>query len=253
MNSKHKNWIRKVEKDVDSAYCSYCMKEISIAGQDSKALDGHVRSQKHLKRVTTQLPLTFPTNVNSVDSSTSSKESKELKQQSIDMNVLKQDTLKLGIMWCTEVVMCNYSYHSCEKKNDLFASMFPDGKIASQFGLGETKCAYVILYGIALYVTDVLNDAVQEVPVYCLFTLFWWILQPCVKKVTNGPFDSFLGWECWHGQHTVLWHDVHILAKLQPLIIALRKTLPKPSFCKWCQMALMSINFFGRNQERRTM
>ena len=129
------------------------MKEISIAGQGIKALDGRVMSQKHLKRVPTQLPLTFPTIIKSVDSSTSSKESKELKQQSIDMNVSKQDTLKSEIMWCTDDVMCNYSYRSCEKKNDLFASMFPDSKIASQF---RAKCIYRIPDGIAPYVTVVL-------------------------------------------------------------------------------------------------
>ena len=54
------------------------------------------------------------------------------------MNVLKQDTLKSEIMWCTEVVICNHYYRSCKKKNDLFVSMFPDIKIASQFCLGET-------------------------------------------------------------------------------------------------------------------
>ena len=109
MNSKYKDWIRKVEKDGHAAYCSYCMKEISVVGQGIKDLDGHVMSQKHLKGVPTQLPLTFPTIIKSVDPSTSCKESKELKQQSIDMNFLKQDTLKSEIMWCTEVVMCNYS------------------------------------------------------------------------------------------------------------------------------------------------
>ena len=71
-------------------------------------------------------------------------------------------------MWCTEVVMCNYSYHSCGKKNDLFASIFPDSKVASQFRLGKTKYTYMILYEIAPYVTDVLNDAIQEVPIYSL-------------------------------------------------------------------------------------
>ena len=83
MNSKYKDWIKKVEKDAHSADLSYCMKEITIARQGSKALDGHVTSEKHLKRVPTQPPLTFPTVVKSVDSSASSKESKELKQQSI--------------------------------------------------------------------------------------------------------------------------------------------------------------------------
>ena len=74
--------------------CAYCMKEITIARQGSKALDScHVTSQKHLKRVPSQLLLAFPTIVKSVDFSMSSKESKELKQLSIDVNVLKQDTL----------------------------------------------------------------------------------------------------------------------------------------------------------------
>ena len=108
VNSKYKDWIRKVEKDVHSAYCSYCIKEISIAGQGSKALDGHATSQKHLERISTQPPLVFPTIVRSIDSSTCSKQSIELKQQSVNVNILKQDTLKSEIMWCTEVVMCNF-------------------------------------------------------------------------------------------------------------------------------------------------
>ena len=102
--------------------------------------------------------------------------------------------------------------------------MFPDSKIASQFRLGETKCAYTILYGIAPYVADVLNDTLQEVPLYslsfdesynpkntprvfhvettwkqtfpCHFNVeYTWSVckEPPVKKVTKGPFDSLLG------------------------------------------------------------
>ena len=44
--------------------------------------------------------------------------------------------------------------------------MFSNSNITSQFRLEKTKCAYMILYGIAPYVTDVLNDALQEVSVY---------------------------------------------------------------------------------------
>ena len=67
VNSKYKDWIRKVEKDVHSAYCSYYIKEISMAGQGSKALDGQATSQKHLKIIPIQPPLTFPTIVKSVN------------------------------------------------------------------------------------------------------------------------------------------------------------------------------------------
>ena len=116
--------------------------EISIAGQGSKALDALRKSLPFLQLSEVLILPRAPKNP------------KKLKQQSVDVNVFKQDTLKLEIMWCTEVVMCNYSYRSCEKKNDLFASMFPNSKIASQFCPGKTKCAYTILYGIALYVID---------------------------------------------------------------------------------------------------
>ena len=64
------------------------------------------------------------------------------------MNVLKRDTLKSEIMWCTEIVMWNYSCCSYKKKNDLFAS---DSKIASQFSIGKAKCSYMILYGILMF------------------------------------------------------------------------------------------------------
>ena len=81
--------------------------------------------------------------------------------------------------------------------------MFPDSKVASQLGLGKAKCAYTLLYGIAPYITDVLNDALQEAPVYSLS--FGESYNRVLKKVANGPFDSLLGWDFWHGQHTVLW------------------------------------------------
>ena len=136
MNSKYKDWIRKVEKDLHLAHCSYCMKEISIAGQGSKALNGHVMLQKHLKSVPTQLPLNFPTTVKSVDSSTSSEESKELKQQSIDVNVLKQGTLKLEIMWCTEVGMC-FSTTLAKRKMIYLHLCFLTTKLLPSFVLGK--------------------------------------------------------------------------------------------------------------------
>ena len=84
LNSRYKDWIRKVEKDVHSAYCSDCMTEISIAGQGVKASDGHVILQKHFKKVPTPLPLTATAIVKDVDSSTCSTESKVLKQQSMN-------------------------------------------------------------------------------------------------------------------------------------------------------------------------
>ena len=122
-----------------------------------------------------QSPLAFPSTViqgNSNSPNASQQNSIELdndlRQQSIDVHILKQDTLKSEIMWSIDVIMSNYSYRSCERKNHLFNSMFHDSKIASQFHVGKTKCAYVILHGIAPYVSDLLNDNLTEVPFYSL-------------------------------------------------------------------------------------
>ena len=69
--------------------------------------------------------------------------------------------------------------------------MFPDSKIASQFRLGKTKCAYMILYETAPYITDFLYDAPQEVSVYSLS--FDESYNRVLQKVTNQPFDLLLG------------------------------------------------------------
>ena len=137
------------ELRITPAYCYCCSKEISVAGQGTKAVYSHITSQKHSRSVPSQSPLAFPSTViqgNSNSPNASQQNSIELDndliQQSIDVHILKQDTLKSEIMWSTDVIMSNYSYRSCEKKNNLFNSMFHDGKIASQFHVGKTKCAY---------------------------------------------------------------------------------------------------------------
>lgn len=142
------------------------MKEINIAGQGVAAVEGHLTSQKHKDKVpsTNQNMICFEKAGQDKPQSTC----KEPKQQSIDVNVLKQDTLKAEILWSVEVVASNYSYRSCEDKSVLFSSIFPDGKIASQFQLGKTKCAYMITFGIAPYVSELLYDALKEVPYYSL-------------------------------------------------------------------------------------
>ena len=173
-NEKYRTWIRRVKNNPHVAYCYCCSNEISIAGQGTKALDSHITSPKHSRSVPSQSPLAFPSAViqgNSNSPNASQQNSIELdndlRQQNIDVHILKQDTLESEIMWSIDVTMSNYSYRSCERKNHLFISMFHDSKIASQFHVGKTKCAYMILHGIAPYVSDLLNDNLKF-----LFTLF---------------------------------------------------------------------------------
>ena len=66
--------------------------------------------------------------------------------------------------------MCHQPYRSYLGLNGLFKSMFNDSQIAKKFALSETKCAYLVNYGMAPYYktyfafsfNESLNSAFQE-------------------------------------------------------------------------------------------
>ena len=47
-DEKYQKWIRK--KDDNTAYCTYCWKEISINNMGEPALKSHLLSKKHMER-----------------------------------------------------------------------------------------------------------------------------------------------------------------------------------------------------------
>ena len=50
-----------------------------------------------------------------------------------------------------KVANSHYSLKSSEDAGPLFKRMFPDSRIAKEFTCGETKCAYVLVHGLAPY------------------------------------------------------------------------------------------------------
>jgi len=50
-----------------------------------------------------------------------------------------------------KVANSHYSFKSSEDAGQLFKRMFPDSQIATQFGCGENKCAYLCSFGLAPY------------------------------------------------------------------------------------------------------
>ena len=74
-----------------------------------------------------------------------------LKQTNIvDVNA-KQLATKAEIMWSIDVVLSNYSFNSISNKSDLFCIMLPDSKLVENFSCGNTKCSYVVCFGLAPY------------------------------------------------------------------------------------------------------
>ena len=69
---------------------------------------------------------------------------------------------KAEIVWALKSVLSGYSNNSCADISKIFTCMFPDSKIAKSFELGATKLKYVINFGIASYVRDILCNHLQK-------------------------------------------------------------------------------------------
>ncbi|GBN55838.1 hypothetical protein AVEN_260636-1 [Araneus ventricosus] len=70
---------------------------------------------------------------------------------SITSFVTRKSALDAEILWALKCVKSHYSFNSCQGNGELFRKMFPDSIIAKQFALGERKCSYLIVLGLAPY------------------------------------------------------------------------------------------------------
>ena len=87
-------------------------------------------------------------------SSHSSQVQSTLANNTLDSVILPITVLNAEIKWSMKVIQSHFSFQSCIDLNKLFYDMFPDSEIAQQFQLGKTKYAYLVNYGMALFVKD---------------------------------------------------------------------------------------------------
>ena len=76
--------------------------------------------------------------------------------------VTNDDVLSAEIIWAIKTVVSHYSCSSSSNTNTLFQKMFPDSMIAKKFSCGETKCSYLIQFGLAPYFKTDLANKVQK-------------------------------------------------------------------------------------------
>ena len=67
-----------------------------------------------------------------------------------------------------QVVMCHYSFNSCNDISATFRAMFPDSCIAKTFTCGATKCTYLSCFGLAPYFHEQLVDMVRSTACYSI-------------------------------------------------------------------------------------
>ena len=80
----------------------------------------------------------------------------------------KNNIVDAEIRWCLQVVQSKYSQRSCNGIVELFTVMFPDSDIAKKMTLKKDKCGYMITYGIAPHLEELLLSEIKSSPFYSL-------------------------------------------------------------------------------------
>lgn len=66
----------------------------------------------------------------------------------------KAATIKVEIWWVLKCVASGFIDNSCSDYMNLFASKFPDSKVAKCFKLGPDEIRYILSFGIAFHFKD---------------------------------------------------------------------------------------------------
>ena len=99
----------------------------------------------------------------------SSSEVPPSKQTAISVYTNKQLVTKAEIIWALDVVMPKYSFNSNSNNSDPFTTMFPDSRTAKNFSCGETKCGFIVKFGIAPYFVELLNSQLKDLEYFVAF------------------------------------------------------------------------------------
>ena len=208
-DKRFKDWIQKVG-DKHSARCGVCDCLLNIASMGEAVLKQHMGTAKH-KRSVRQHDSDSRCSV--ADFLTSGRSGLDEHQQSNPQSRSVQPTpstssstssfnidnakLKAEILWAMKSTAAHFSFRSSEGTSDLFKAMFPDSEIASRFQCGETRCRYLVTFGLAPRFLDMLQSTVRATSDTGYVLLF----------------DESLNKDCQMKQMDVmirLWHDSEI-------------------------------------------
>ncbi|CAL1280193.1 unnamed protein product [Larinioides sclopetarius] len=169
---EYSTWIA-VSDSRTKARCRLCLKDFDIGKMGESALKSHMAGKKHSEIMKAQVN----PKITDLLSTSSSRQgpgriaptSKEILTDQAENNTIapfiaSSQCLDAELKWSLKCVESHYSYNSCKD----ISNLFPDSKIAEKFSCGPTKCSYLISFGIAPYIKNVLFKCLGDVNVYSL-------------------------------------------------------------------------------------
>ena len=106
--------------------------------------------------------------------------------QNVDTAVVTGDVIRAEVLWTLKVIMCHYSFNSCNDISATFRAMFPDSGIAKTFTCGATKCAYLTCFGLAPYFHEQLVDMVRSTACYSIS------FDECMNRISQNEQMDFI-------------------------------------------------------------
>lgn len=176
----YKEWLLPEESDNTKARCKLCQKSFSLSNMGEPALKSHAQGSKHKsallwKKSGTVSVRDFFTKPEDTPAASTSQtdelireEEKATEKASVSKFVLKKEQHKAEIVWALKSVMSHFSYNSTQDIGDVFRVMFPDSKTAQLWSCGPTKLSYLITFGIAPYVRELLLEDLRDTPGFVL-------------------------------------------------------------------------------------
>ena len=144
---RYSKWLSAYRTSKHAAFCRVCERVILLTTMGIKAVDSHMKSEKHRKSIaTSDKKVNSITNYVSVGgaSATPSAASSSKATSDIRSTFSSTETLKAELLWTLQTVAKHQSYHSNDDIGALFTLMFPDSATAQGFSCGENKTAYPV-------------------------------------------------------------------------------------------------------------
>jgi len=176
-------WLREVPHDPYSFKCLVCSRVLTLSNMGRRALSSHADGSKHIRQVKAQQCTARPMD----QFLKKSKEYSEVSDSQIrkgipkDLNsndildikipstssgmkafLLNESVTRAEIIWCLQAIITQKSFRQSAKDVQMFSYMFPDSDIATKIQLQNDKIAYSILYGIAPYFRNLLENTLRS-------------------------------------------------------------------------------------------
>lgn len=101
---------------------------------------------------------------------------------------MDDEILRAEILWALKTVDSNFSFASNAGNNVLFSAMFPDSTIAKSYKMSETKCKYLIQFGVCPWILEDLKEDFRD-------SAFSFLFDETTTIQVKKQYDAYVRFE----------------------------------------------------------